>query len=78
MTEIKPGAGIGFIGLGKMGGPMSLRLAEAGYQVHGYDVSEAALRSWAERSCAGLSPPARPRRRRTRLRWFSCCRIRRW
>ena len=64
MSEIKPGARIGFIGLGKMGGPMSLRLAGAGYRVHGYDVSEAALRSWAERvpgAVAAASPAAAAR-----------------
>ena len=64
MSEIKPGARIGFIGLGKMGGPMSLRLAGAGYRVHGYDVSEAALRSWAERAAgavAAASPAAAAR-----------------
>ena len=61
MNEIKLGAEIGFIGLGKMGGPMSLRLAEAGYQVHGYDVSEEGLRSWAGRvpgAVAAASPAA--------------------
>jgi 3-hydroxyisobutyrate dehydrogenase len=60
MTEIRPDAGIGFIGLGKMGGPMSLRLAEAGYRVRGYDVSEAALRSWAGRTpgAVGDASPA--------------------
>lgn len=47
MTEILPGAEIGFLGLGKMGTPMSRRLAEAGYRVRGYDVSEPELRSWA-------------------------------
>jgi 3-hydroxyisobutyrate dehydrogenase-like beta-hydroxyacid dehydrogenase len=36
MTEIKPGAAVGFIGLGKMGAPMATRLAEVGYQVQGY------------------------------------------
>jgi 3-hydroxyisobutyrate dehydrogenase len=32
----------GFVGLGRMGAPMSLRLAAAGYDVIGYDVSAAA------------------------------------
>jgi 3-hydroxyisobutyrate dehydrogenase len=59
MDEIKPGAEIGFIGLGKMGVPMSRRLAEAGYRVRGYDVSEAALRSWAQR-VPGVSAVASP------------------
>ena len=56
MTEINPGAAVGFIGLGRMGSPMATRLAEAGYQVQGYDVSEQAARSWAER--AGVTSPA--------------------
>lgn len=50
VTEIRPGAAVGFIGLGKMGGPMATRLAGAGYQVTGYDVSEQAVRSWAEQT----------------------------
>lgn len=33
---------IGFVGLGNMGGPMSRRLVEAGYEVVGYDVAESA------------------------------------
>ncbi len=35
--EIAPGATVGFIGLGHMGGPMAARLAAAGYDVRGYD-----------------------------------------
>ncbi len=61
VPEIRAGAEIGFIGLGNMGGPMSLRLAAAGYRVRGYDVSESALRSWAERvpgAVAAASPAA--------------------
>ncbi len=38
MTEI-----IGFIGLGNMGGPMAKRLAAAGYEVHAFDINNAAL-----------------------------------
>ncbi len=52
----RPGATVGFVGLGRMGAPMATRLAEAGYQVQGYDVSEAAARIWAER--AGTRPAA--------------------
>lgn len=47
---------VGFAGLGKMGAPMAARLAEAGYQVQGYDVSEAATKIWTER--AGLPEDA--------------------
>jgi len=47
---------VGFVGLGKMGAPMATRLAEAGYQVQGYDVSEAAARNWNERGGVPASP----------------------
>ena len=57
MTEIQPGAVVGFVGLGTMGTPMATRLAEAGYQVQGSDVSEQAVRSWAERA-EGARPAA--------------------
>ena len=50
MTGIEPGATVGFVGLGRMGAPMATRLAGAGYQVQGYDVSEAAASTWAERA----------------------------
>jgi non-ribosomal peptide synthetase component E (peptide arylation enzyme) len=49
MTDIGPGATVGFIGLGRMGAPMATRLAQVGYPVQGHDVSEAAARIWAER-----------------------------
>jgi 3-hydroxyisobutyrate dehydrogenase-like beta-hydroxyacid dehydrogenase len=52
-AEIRSGAAVGFVGLGQMGAPMATRLAEAGYQVQGYDISEEAARNWAERSGAG-------------------------
>ncbi len=39
---------IGFIGLGKMGTPMSSRLVAAGYPVQGFDVSEAARAALVE------------------------------
>jgi 3-hydroxyisobutyrate dehydrogenase len=57
MTDIRPAATVGFVGLGKMGGPMATRLAGAGYQVQGYDASEQAIRSWAERA-EGACPAA--------------------
>jgi 3-hydroxyisobutyrate dehydrogenase len=56
MSQIKPGAVVGFVGLGHMGVPMATRLAEAGYQVQGYDVQQDAARNWAER--VGASPAA--------------------
>ena len=33
MSELRPGAVIGFVGLGNMGHPMAERLVEAGYTV---------------------------------------------
>lgn len=57
-AAILPGAEVGFIGLGKMGGPMSRRLAEAGYHVRGYDVSEAGLVAWAGRVPDGVAVPS--------------------
>jgi 3-hydroxyisobutyrate dehydrogenase len=50
-------ATVGFVGLGRMGTPMATRLAEAGYRVQGYDVSDQAVRSWAERA-EGACPAA--------------------
>jgi 3-hydroxyisobutyrate dehydrogenase len=49
-------AAVGFVGLGKMGAPMATRLAEAGYQVQAYDVSEAATKIWTERAGVPASP----------------------
>jgi 3-hydroxyisobutyrate dehydrogenase len=40
---------IGFVGLGNMGMPMASRLLEAGYQVHGFDVSEPVRAAFAAR-----------------------------
>ncbi|MGH3250018.1 MAG: NAD(P)-binding domain-containing protein, partial [Trebonia sp.] len=39
---------VGFIGLGNMGIPMTRRLVGAGYQVRGFDTSEAALRTFTD------------------------------
>jgi 3-hydroxyisobutyrate dehydrogenase len=41
MSELRPGAVIGFVGLGNMGLPMAERLVEAGYTVRGYDTDPA-------------------------------------
>jgi len=54
---IRAGSTVGFVGLGRMGTPMATRLAEAGYRVRGYDVSEQAVSSWAERA-GGACPAA--------------------
>jgi len=40
-------AGIGFIGLGNMGGPMATNLVRAGHGVRGFDVADAALAALA-------------------------------
>lgn len=42
---------IGFIGLGNMGGPMAKRLAAAGYEVHAFDINEAALDAAVDAGC---------------------------
>ncbi len=42
MSDPRPIATIGFIGLGNMGGPMTRRLVEAGYSVQAFDLVPAA------------------------------------
>lgn len=46
-AEIRPGAAVGFAGLGRMGWPMAARLAAAGYRVTGYDISRSVREAWA-------------------------------
>ena len=53
--EIPDGGTIGFIGLGHMGGPMAANLAQAGYVVHGFDLSEDAV---AQARQGGVIPVA--------------------
>jgi 3-hydroxyisobutyrate dehydrogenase-like beta-hydroxyacid dehydrogenase len=48
---------IGFIGVGKMGGPMAGRLLEAGYEVFAYDIDAAALRSIVEAGATAADGP---------------------
>ncbi len=48
MSEIKPPATIGFIGLGAMGVPMSGFLVKAGYKVQGFDIAEAARKRFQD------------------------------
>lgn len=43
-----PGSKLAFIGLGQMGMPMATNLAQAGYEVAGYDVSSAARGAFAQ------------------------------
>jgi 3-hydroxyisobutyrate dehydrogenase len=58
-APLKTSGVVGFVGLGKMGAPMATRLAEAGYQVQGYDVSGAAAKIWTERASVPASPTLR-------------------
>ncbi len=44
---------VGFVGLGHMGGPMAINLAQAGFTVRGFDVAQAALDAAA---AEGVSP----------------------
>jgi 3-hydroxyisobutyrate dehydrogenase-like beta-hydroxyacid dehydrogenase len=46
---------VGFVGLGRMGGPMSGRLAAAGSVVHVFDTSESALRAAVAAGCIAAS-----------------------
>ena len=52
-------ATIGFVGLGRMGGPMAANLVTAGYRVRGYDVVDDACR--LPRSRSGDRRRASPR-----------------
>jgi 3-hydroxyisobutyrate dehydrogenase len=53
---LAPGAAIAFVGLGRMGTPMTRRLLAAGYDVRGWDLDAAARRSLADGS--GREEPA--------------------
>ena len=52
------GQSVGFIGVGRMGGPMARRLIEAGYQLTIYDTSEAAMRPLIEQGVQRADSPA--------------------
>jgi 3-hydroxyisobutyrate dehydrogenase len=59
---VEEGAGspvtvVGFVGLGNMGFPMTERLVAAGYQVRGYDTSQAALDAFAGHGGTGSATP---------------------
>ncbi len=49
---------LGFVGVGRMGGPMALRLLDAGYKLCVYDVSPEALKPFIERGAQIASSPA--------------------
>jgi len=66
---------IGFIGTGRMGGPMAGRLLDAGYSLSIYDTqSEATKPAW----CAWRASRkiARPRSHRAQISCWSACRPR--
>lgn len=46
---------LGFIGLGNMGGRMTQRLVEAGFEVHGYDTDSARVDSAGARVCTNTA-----------------------
>ena len=53
------GLELGFVGLGRMGNPMLVRLIEAGHSVHVFDTSEQAMAVAVQRGAkAALSPAA--------------------
>jgi len=49
---------IGFVGLGNMGMPMAGRLLDAGYEVHGFDVSESVRSAFAARGGTAVDTAA--------------------
>ncbi|WP_428662504.1 NAD(P)-dependent oxidoreductase [Reyranella sp.] len=49
---------VGFVGVGRMGGPMASRLLDAGYELCIYDVSPEALKPFAERGARVAASPA--------------------
>ena len=51
--RLRPGARVGFVGLGRMGIPMATHLAVAGYQVAGHDISEQARERFIAAAAAG-------------------------
>ncbi len=52
------GQSLGFVGLGRMGGPMALRLLEAGHPVTVYDVDDAAVQRLTGRGASGARSAA--------------------
>ncbi|NWF91480.1 MAG: NAD(P)-dependent oxidoreductase [Syntrophaceae bacterium] len=48
MTTGKRKYTVGFIGIGKMGLPMATRIAAAGYPLHAYDISAAAIKEFCD------------------------------
>ena len=57
MTTLKPPATIAFIGLGMMGRPMATRLAEAGFKLRLYDLSQKAVSDFIGAHPSALARP---------------------
>ena len=66
MTDKK----LGFVGLGRMGGPMSERLINAGYELTVYDPSEAALNAVVAHGGRKAGSPREVQSGKTRCRGF--------
>ena len=49
---------LGFVGVGRMGGPMALRLLDGGYKLCVYDVSPEALKPFVDRGAQIATSPA--------------------
>ena len=49
---------VGFVGVGRMGGPMASRLLDAGYELCIYDVSAEAMKPFAARGAQIAASPA--------------------
>jgi 3-hydroxyisobutyrate dehydrogenase-like beta-hydroxyacid dehydrogenase len=49
---------IGFIGVGRMGGPMAARLVNAGYRIHVFDLRKEAITAITSRGGVAASSPA--------------------
>ena len=54
MSELRPKAAIGFVGLGKMGQPMAARLVAAGYRLHVADLKVEVMRHFADKHGASI------------------------
>src|SRR4030088_231881 len=63
MTTLAPPATIAFLGLGMMGRPMAARLAEAGFRLRLFDISQKAISDFVgahPSALATASPKAAP------------------
>ncbi len=52
------GQDLGFVGLGRMGGPMVVRLLDVGHRLTVYDVDDAAMQRLTSRGAHGVGSPA--------------------